>query len=95
MEHVMGSAANIRFHPSAVGTRERTRQKWVALVRGFFRLGGAQLQPTAAGTELLEAARQNPEAHRDLIVKVGGYSTYFVDLGPEIQEEIIARTEHA
>ena len=45
--------------------------------------------------EQLRAAQADPDAHRDLIIKVGGYSTYFVDLGREIQEEIIARTEHA
>ena len=48
--------------------------------------------------ELLEAivtqAQADPESHRDLIVRVAGYSDYFNDLGPELQEEIIRRTEH-
>ena len=44
--------------------------------------------------EVLRAAQRDPSDYRDLIVKVGGYSTYFVDLGVEIQDEIIARTEH-
>jgi formate C-acetyltransferase len=63
-------------------------------VRTYFRLGGQQLQPTCVDAASLRAAQHNPTEYRDLIVKVGGYSTYFVDLGIEIQDEIIARTEH-
>jgi formate C-acetyltransferase len=93
-EDVMGCAVNMKFHPSGVGENEEARKKWTSLVRTYFKLGGPQVQPTVASAEMLRAARQNPEEYRDLIVKVGGYSTYFVDLGKEIQEEIIARTEH-
>jgi len=91
---VLGCAVNMKFHPSAIGTSTETRAKWIALVRTYFRLGGMQLQPSAVSTETLVAAQSRPQDHRDLIVKVGGYSTYFVDLGREIQDEIIARTEH-
>jgi len=93
-EDVMGCAVNVKFHPSAIGKIEELRKKWVGLLRTYFRLGGAQLQPTVASAEMLRCAQQEPENYRDLIVKVGGYSTYFVDLGREIQEEVIARTEH-
>jgi len=93
-EDVMGCAVNVRFHPSAIGQNAETRAKWASLVRTYFRMGGAQMQPTVASAEVLRAARMNPEGYRDLIVKVGGYSTYFVDLGRAIQDEIIARTEH-
>jgi len=93
-EHVLGAAVNIKFHPTAVGETETARRKWIALVRTYFRLGGAQLQPTCVSAETLRAAQQDPEQYRNLIVKVGGYSTYFVDLGREIQDEVIGRTEH-
>ena len=93
-EDVMGCAVNMKFHPNAVGETPETRQKWVDLVRTYFRLGGSQLQPTCVSTDELRDARDNPDRHRDLIIKVGGYSTYFIDLGREIQEEVIARTEH-
>jgi formate C-acetyltransferase len=93
-EDVMGCAVNVKFHPSGVGDNEEARRKWVALIRTYFKLGGSQIQPTAVSAETLQAAQREPGSHRDLIVKVGGYSTYFVDLGREIQEEIIARTEH-
>ncbi len=91
---VMGSAVNMKFHPSAIGETEETQRKWIQLIRTYFNMGGAQLQPTCVSTEQLREAKTNPEKHQDLIVKVGGYSTYFVDLGSEIQDEIIARTEH-
>jgi len=93
-EDVTGCAVNVRFHPTAIGRDAETRAKWVSLIRTYFQLGGSQIQPTVASAELLRSARMKPEDYRDLIVKVGGYSTYFVDLGSAIQDEIIARTEH-
>ena len=94
-EDVMGCAVNMKFHPNAIGATPATREKWVALLRTYFDMGGPQLQPTVASAETLRLAQREPDQYRDLIIKVGGYSTYFVDLGEEIQEEIIARTEHA
>ncbi len=91
---VMGCAVNIKLHPSAIGEGEEKRRKWVALVRTYFGMGGEQLQPTVASAEVLRAAKENPEAYRGVIVKVGGYSAYFTDLGTAIQDEIISRTEH-
>ena len=91
---VFGCAVNVRLHPSAIGANKEARRKWVALVNTYFKLGGMQIQPTVASTETLRAAQEDPESYRNLIIKVGGYSTYFVDLGIEIQNEIIARSEH-
>lgn len=93
-DDVMGAAVNMKFHPSAIGANAESRKKWVSLIRTYFKLGGSQLQPTVASAQTLKNAQHNPEEYRELIVKVGGYSTYFVDLGREIQDEIIARTEH-
>ena len=93
-EHVMGCAVNIRMHPSGIGKTEEAKKKWIALVKTYFDLGGEQLQPTVVSTDILKAAQQNPETYRNIIVKVGGYSAYFVDLGKEVQDEIISRTEH-
>ena len=47
------------------------------------------------GRETLIAAREHPEEHRDLIVRVGGFSAYFTKLSPEMQQEIIDRNEHS
>ena len=93
-EHVCGCAVNIRMHPSGIGKTREARQKWISLLKTYFSLGGQQLQPTVVSTEVLKAAQQNPEPYRNIIVKVGGYSAYFTDLGKEIQDEVISRTEH-
>ncbi|TFG06894.1 MAG: hypothetical protein EU539_06425 [Promethearchaeota archaeon] len=93
-EHVMGCAVNIRMHPSGIGKTDEAKRKWISLIKTYFKLGGEQLQPTVVSTEVLKAAQEDPESYRNIIVKVGGYSAYFTDLGKEIQDEIISRTEH-
>ncbi len=93
-KHVCGCAVNIRMHPSGIGKTKETRKKWISLLKTYYSLGGQQLQPTVVSTEVLKAAQQNPEPYRNIIVKVGGYSAYFTDLGKEIQDEVISRTEH-
>lgn len=70
---------------------DRTREKARRLIEGYFAEGGQQVQITVASRELLEAARREPERHRDLIVRVGGYSDYFVKLSAELQDEMIGR----
>lgn len=93
-EQVLGAAVNVKFHPTAIGRKKENKQKWVALLRTYFSLGGAQIQPTVVSNRMLKNAQTNPEEYQDLIVKVGGYSAYFTDLGIEIQNEVISRTEH-
>ncbi len=65
-----------------------------ALVRTYSRQGGHHVQFNVVNAETLRAAQANPNAYRSLIVRVAGYSDYFCDLPPALQEEIIARTEH-
>ncbi len=62
------------------------------LIRGYFRLGGHHIQFNVVDTATLRDAQAHPESYRDLLVRVAGYSDYFVDLGRDLQEEIIART---
>ncbi|MBD3340899.1 MAG: hypothetical protein GF353_17455 [Candidatus Lokiarchaeota archaeon] len=93
-EHVCGCAVNIRMHPSGIGKTEEAKRKWISLIKTYFQLGGEQLQPTVVSEETLRAAQKDRDKYRNVIVKVGGYSAYFVDLGKEIQEEVISRTEH-
>ena len=64
------------------------------LVEGYFKLGGIQVQVTCTSTETLMHAMEHPEEHRDLIVRVGGFSEYFVFLPREIQEAIVQRNIH-
>jgi len=70
------------------------RQKLISLIKTFFERGGWYLQLNVQGTEILRKAKEHPEQYRDLLVRVAGYSAYFVDLSPGLQDEIIARTEH-
>ena len=65
----------------------------VQLVRGYFRLDGHHIQFNVVDVETLRRAKAHPEQHRDLIVRVAGYSDYFCDLSEALQDEIIARTE--
>jgi formate C-acetyltransferase len=65
------------------------------LVRSYFKLDGHHIQFNVVTAETLWAAQREPEKYRDLIVRVAGYSDYFCDLTPALQEEIIGRTEQA
>ena len=69
-------------------------EKFVQLIRTYFRMDGHHIQFNVVDAATLRAAQENPEAYRDLIVRVAGYSDYFCDLSEALQEEIIARTEH-
>lgn len=87
-----GIANNHKFSRSLLsqpGKRARVEK----LVAGFFKRGGMQVQFTVHDKETLLAAQANPEAYRDLLVRVSGYSAYFCDLNRSMQDEIIARTE--
>jgi formate C-acetyltransferase len=69
--------------------------KWVHLVRSYFKMDGHHIQFNVVDAETLRAAQESPDEYRDLIVRVAGYSDYFCDLGKTLQDEIICRTEHA
>jgi formate C-acetyltransferase len=88
-----GGPLNLKFNKSLVNTREKI-EKLGALVRAFFERGGWHTQFNILSVEELIAARKNPAKYKHLIVRVGGYSAYFVDLPPSVQDEIIARTLH-
>jgi len=96
MDHLRtgGTLLNQKFTPQLVATEEGLT-KLRHLVRSYFKLDGHHIQFNVVTAETLREARKHPERYRDLIVRVAGYSDYFVDLGPELQEEIIRRTEHA
>jgi pyruvate formate-lyase/glycerol dehydratase family glycyl radical enzyme len=88
-----GVSVNIKFSPVDL-TGEEGTQILSALIRGYFELGGMHLQLNLVSRETLLDAQQNPQKYPDLMVRVSGYSAYFVDLTKEVQDEIIARTEH-
>jgi formate C-acetyltransferase len=88
-----GTLLNQKFTPQILSTDDGIN-KIIHLIRSYFRLDGHHIQFNVISGETLKKAQQNPEKYRDLIVRVAGYSDYFVDLVPELQEEIIKRTEH-
>jgi pyruvate-formate lyase len=65
------------------------------LLRAYEQVGGTCLQVSVVSPETLRAAQNDPDAYRNLLVRVTGYNAYFVMLGKEIQDEIIARKTHA
>jgi len=95
MDHARtgGTLLNQKLSPGLLDTREGL-EKWVHLVRSYFRMDGHHVQFNVVDADTLRAAQANPEEYRDLIVRVAGYSDYFCDLGETLQEEIISRTEH-
>jgi len=95
MDHVRtgGTLLNQKFAPHVLGDDEDL-DKLVHLIRTYFKLDGHHVQFNVVDATTLHAAQENPEQYRDLIVRVAGYSDYFCDLSPTLQDEIIARTEH-
>jgi pyruvate formate-lyase/glycerol dehydratase family glycyl radical enzyme len=84
---------NMKFHPSALKTLDDMK-KLSYLIKTYFSLGGKHVQFNVVDKEKLIEAQQKPTENRDLIVRVAGYSAYFVQLGKVIQNEIIGRTEY-
>jgi formate C-acetyltransferase len=87
-----GTLLNQRFLPSVLAT-EQNLDKLGGLIRTYFTLGGHHIQFNVIDSKTLRSAQQHPDEYRNLLVRVAGYSDYFVDLDQEHQEEIISRTE--
>jgi pyruvate-formate lyase len=83
---------NMKFHPTALGNTEDLK-KLASLIKTYFSLGGKHVQFNVVSRETLIEAQKQPENHHDLVVRVAGYSAYFIQLGKKVQDEIIARTE--
>lgn len=88
-----GIATNFRFSKSMMKTEEG-RQAVIELVHTFMAERNFECQFNVVDQAVLLDAKKNPENHRNLLVRVAGYSDYFVNLDPVIQDEIITRTEH-
>ncbi len=85
---------NLRLAPENFKTEEGLK-KVRALFETYFAEGGCQLQVNVVDPETLRAALREPEKHRDVIVRVGGFSDNFVLLDPQIQQAILRRTEYS
>ncbi|MFC1838963.1 glycyl radical protein [Thermodesulfobacteriota bacterium] len=87
-----GLQFNMKFHPSSLEGEQGT-EKMKQFIKSFFEQGGMQLQYNVVDAETLKQAQENPDDHRDLVVRVAGFSAYFVELYEDLQNEIITRSE--
>ena len=92
-ELIGGVAVNMKFLKSSLGAQ--SVDTLLALVKTYLLRGGFEIQINVVDQETLKDARRCPEAYQDLVVRIGGYSDYFVRLTPEMQEEVILRTAHS
>ena len=86
-----GVAINLKLQPLGAPTRSGLK----AMIKTVMDRGGLQLQVNCVSAETLLDARENPQNHRDLVVRIGGYADFFTTLTPEMQDEIVRRTGHA
>lgn len=89
-----GTLYNQKFLPATVAG-EQGLKNFASHVRSYFDHKGMHVQFNVVDKETLIAAQKNPEQHKDLVVRVAGYSAHFVTLAKEVQDDIIARTEHS
>ena len=95
MDHLRtgGTLLNIKFTPALLRDGNGILAV-MNLIRTYFRLDGHHIQFNVVDKETLIDAQKNPEKHRNLIVRVAGYSDYFCNLNTDLQNDIIARTGH-
>ena len=92
MPFIGGVAVNLKFSRDTLG--KNAPALLAGLIRTYMERGGFELQINVVDRETLEDAVKRPELHQDLVVRIGGYSDYFVRLSPEMQQEILLRTAH-
>jgi pyruvate formate-lyase/glycerol dehydratase family glycyl radical enzyme len=83
---------NMKFHPAALAKKEDMK-KLASMISTYFDMGGKHIQFNVVDKVALMEAKKQPEKNRNLVVRVAGYSAYFVKLTPPMQDEIISRTE--
>lgn len=88
-----GIALNIRVHPSALDGEDGKR-KLEDMTKAYFDNGGMEVQYNVVSADTLRAAQAHPEQYRDLVVRIAGFSAYFVEMSAALQNDIISRTEN-
>ncbi|MCI1959824.1 MAG: formate C-acetyltransferase/glycerol dehydratase family glycyl radical enzyme [Clostridia bacterium] len=92
--HSGGTLLNLRLNPDLVATK-RGQANLGSMIQTLFSLGGFHVQFNCISSKVLRDAQAHPENYKDLLVRVAGYSTQFVNLSKSMQDAIIARTEHS
>jgi formate C-acetyltransferase len=88
-------AFNVKVVPGAHDRHAQVVDRLLAYTGAYFELGGMQMQLNVVSSAVLREAMRDPDAHRDLIVRISGYNAYFVDLNRDCQLELVERAEHA
>jgi len=88
-----GSLLNMKFTPQTLEGEENLK-KFAAMIRTYFDMGGHHMQFNVVSRETLLNAQQYPDEYRSLLIRVAGYSDYFVMLSKDVQDEVISRTTH-
>ncbi len=94
IDHIMnsnGTLLNMRFHPKSL--EGEGQKKFKALMQTYFDMGGMEMQFNIMSADTLRKAQKNPEEYKDLIVRIAGFSAYFVELYKGMQDDVINRTE--
>ena len=91
-DFLAGMVVNVKFAKSNFDSTKR--HLLVDMIRAFMEQGGIEMQVNSVDAAELKDAVIHPEEHRDLIVRIGGYSDYFIRLSPALQQEIIERTQY-
>jgi pyruvate formate-lyase/glycerol dehydratase family glycyl radical enzyme len=94
MAGMQSSLLNMKFSAGVLKTKEG-KKKFAALLDTYFAKGGSQVQLNILNKDTLLDAKKHPENYQDLVVRVAGYSAYWVELTPEVRDEIISRTDHS
>ncbi len=88
-----GVCVNLKIHPTAVSNEEGL-SKLRMMSQTYFKMGGAEIQYNIVGSDTMREAQADPQKYRDLVVRIAGYSAYFVELGLDNQNDLISRTEN-
>lgn len=94
MQALAGTLFNLKLDPVMV-KGENGRQRIHQIIKSYFDLLGEHIQINVADAAVLRDAQNNPENHRNIMVRVAGYSAYFTELDSEVQENVILRTAHS
>ena len=87
-----GVALNLKFHPTAL--QGDGREKLASMTQTYFDNGGAEVQFNIVDSETMRDAQKKPEMYRDLVVRIAGYSAYFIELPERMQNDLISRQDH-
>ncbi len=90
---IRGGLLNLKFHPSALRGEIGSRNL-LALIKTYFDMPGFHVQFNVVDSQMLKEAQIHPERYRDLVVRVAGFSAYWVEMSKALQDQVIWRTEH-